>query len=226
MRILLLEDDYTLAKLIQRYLSARNYFVDVYDNGKDVLKNVQERFYDLYILDLNTPEVSGLACLEKINELYPKAPKIMISGNHDINHIVLAYDKGCSDYVKKPFNLKELELKINKLLETSNVAVQGIINIIDLGEGYVLNKEIFSLSYRGNDLNLSKREYELFYFFYQNSNMLLDEKAITDFIYKGENINDSTIRSLIYRLRSKLPTPIIENRKGFGYLLNIKFDKK
>ena len=120
MKILLLEDEFLLSRSIRTYLLSRGHLVDHYDNGKDVLKVIEEKQHDFYILDINTPLIGGLECLEAIAAKFPNIPKIMISAYNDIEHISSAFDLGCSDYLKKPFNLKELQIRIELLLNKSN----------------------------------------------------------------------------------------------------------
>ena len=92
MKILLLEDEFMLARSIRTYLLSRGHLVDHYDNGQEVLDVIESKMHDFYILDINTPLVGGLECLKAIAQRYPDVPKIVISAYHDIDYISDAFD--------------------------------------------------------------------------------------------------------------------------------------
>lgn len=219
MKILLLEDEFMLSRSIRTYLLSRGHLVDHYDNGKDVLKVIKEKQHDFYILDINTPLIGGLECLETIAIKYPAIPKIMISAYTDIEHISNAFDLGCSDYLKKPFNLKELQIRIERLLsKKSNVA--AIPNpIIRLSEHYSFNKETNLLYYDEAVHRFTKREHALILLFVSNFGQVITDESIQSFIWNGEEVESSTIRSLVNRVRNKLKEDIIQNIRGFGYVM-------
>lgn len=219
MKILLLEDEYLLSRSIRTYLLSRGHFVDDFDNGCDVLETIGEKAYDFYILDINTPLVGGLECLKAINERYPETPKIIISAFHDIDHISDAYDLGCSDYLKKPFNLKELEIKITKLAEMVPHTEEES-PIIPLSRHYSFDRESQQLYYDGEMQHFTPREHALLLLFIGNIGQVMTDDTIETFIWDGEEVERSTIRSLVNRLRSKLHEELIGNVRGFGYIMN------
>jgi DNA-binding response OmpR family regulator len=218
MKILLLEDEYLLSKSIQRYLLSHNHFVDAFDNGQEVLEQIEHTAYDFYILDINTPLIGGLECLEVINARYPEAPKVIISAYHDIDHISEAYDRGCSDYLKKPFNLKELEIKIEKLSQ-SITSTQAPDPLMRLGEHYVFDNDHQLLLCDGDVQKLTRREHALMLLFISNMGQIITEETIESVVWRDETVEHATIRSLVNRLRTKLKEPLIENVRGFGYIL-------
>lgn len=223
MKVLLLEDEYMLSRSIGKYLLNQNYFVDIYDNGKDVLEVIEIRKYDFYILDINTPLVGGLECLKVIAKKYPQTPKIIISAYHDISHISDAYEFGCSDYLKKPFNLKELEIRMHRLLPNIKEPVQLQASpIIKIGIDYYFDKEVNLLYYKGEVQRFTKREYELLLLFISNLGQIVSDENIRFFIWKDSYVKDSTIRSLVQRLSFKLKEELIQNIRGFGYLISNK----
>lgn len=220
MKVLLLEDEYMLSRSIGTYLLNQNYFVDIYDNGKDVLEVIETTKHDFYILDINTPLVGGLECLKVIAKKYPQIPKIIISAYHDISHISDAYEFGCSDYLKKPFNLKELEIRMHRLLPNNREPVQfKISSVIKLGTDYSFDKETNLLYYKGEVQRFTKKEHDLLLLFISNLGQIISDENIRSFIWKEGYTKDSTIRSLIKRLNSKLKEELIQNIRGFGYLM-------
>lgn len=221
MKILLLEDEFLLSHSIRTYLQNCGHLVDYYDNGKEVLEVIKQKEHDFYILDINTPLVGGIECLKTIAKRFPHIPKIMISAYNDIEHISKAFDLGCSDYLKKPFNLKELQIRIEHLLNTkSNLLVKKSDPIIKLGEHYSFNKETNFIYYDGTIQIFTKREHSLLVLFISNYGQVITDENIQSFIWEGEDVEATTIRSLVNRARQKLKEDLIQNIRGFGYIMS------
>lgn len=208
-----------LARSICTYLVGHNYFVDHFDNGQDVVDIIETQQHDFYILDINTPLVGGLECLKVISQKYPHIPKIIISAYHDIEYISNAFTFGCSDYLKKPFNLKELEIRVDRLC--SGIPVQKVLNepVILLSEHYIFNKESNLLFYKGEMQQFTKREYALLRLFISNLGQIMTDETIRSFIWNDEDVESSTIRSLVNRVRHKLKEDMIHTIRGFGYIM-------
>ena len=217
MKVLLLEDEYLLSRAIRTYLLANNYFVDDFDNGEDALESIKKEKHDFYILDINTPLFGGLDVLRAVESLYPEAPKIIISAYHDIDYISEAFELGCSDYLKKPFNLKELQIRIERL--SKKLPPVEVISSIKLSKHYTFNKETNLLYYDEQMQKFSKREYALIRLFVSNLGKILADEKIRSVIWEAEETESSTVRSLVNRLRSKLKEELIENIRGFGYMM-------
>lgn len=220
MRILLLEDEFMLARSIRTYLLARGHLVDHYDNGQDVLDTIETLQHDFYILDINTPLVGGLECLKVISQKYPLIPKIIISAYHDIDYISDAFNRGCSDYLKKPFNLKELEIRLQHLTaQVTNITEVPHDPLIYLSQQYTFNKETNLLYFGSVIQKFTKREYSLIILFVSNLGQIMTDESIRSFIWNGEETEASTIRSLVNRVRAKLKENLIQNIRGFGYMM-------
>lgn len=220
MKILLLEDEFMLARSIRTYLLARGYLVDHYDNGEEVLEIIEKQNHDFYILDINTPLVGGLECLKAIASKYPSTPKIIISAYHDVDYISDAFSFGCSDYLKKPFNLKELEIRIQHLTAQVQNNTETVYDpIIRLSSRYTFSKETNLLYYEGIAQKFTRRELSLITMFVSNLGQIMTDESIRSFIWDGEEAEPSTIRSLVNRVRNKLHEDLIENVRGFGYMM-------
>lgn len=126
MKILLLEDDMMLNKAIRQYLESTGHVVISTTDGNSCLKVLSKDRFDLLVFDINVPDIDGLSILEKLHEQKRMVPTIFISALIDIEDITRAFDIGCHDYLKKPFYLKELTLRINKLLKTRQVPQEHI----------------------------------------------------------------------------------------------------
>lgn len=220
MKILLLEDEFMLSRSIRTFLLSSGHLVDHYDNGRDVLAVIEEKQHDFYILDINTPLVGGLECLKIITMKYPNVPKIIISAYNDIEHITTAFDNGCSDYLKKPFNLKELQIRIEHLtLKNEKNVIEEKDPLIHLSEHYSFNKETNLLYYDNEIQRFTKKEYSLLVLFISNLGQIMTDESIQSFIWNGEDVEASTIRSLVNRVRTKLKEELLQNIRGFGYIM-------
>ena len=220
MNILLLEDEFLLSQAIRTFLLASGHFVDHYDNGVDVLNDIEDKEHDLYILDINTPLVGGLECLQVIAAKYPTVPKVVISAYNDIDNISNAFELGCSDYLKKPFNLKELQIRVERLtFNNLNKAEEKQNPIVQLSERYKFDNEKNILYYDDIIQTFTKREHSLVVLFVSNIGQIMTDESIQSFIWDGEDVEASTIRSLVNRVRSKLKEDLLQNIRGFGYVM-------
>ena len=121
MKILLLEDDIMLNEAILEYLSSVGHSVISVKDGEECLRVLHSEKFDLFVFDINVPEIDGLTLLENLHNEKRMVPTIFISALIDIEDISRAFDIGCHDYLKKPFHLKELTIRINKILKTTIV---------------------------------------------------------------------------------------------------------
>ncbi|MDX4012910.1 response regulator, partial [Aliarcobacter skirrowii] len=124
MKILIIEDDIQLNTTITNFLKYKGYEVDSLEDGKEALDYIDKNFYDLYILDINIPKVSGLEILKYIRTKDIKSAIIIITASLELDNIKTAYKNGCDEYIKKPFYLEELEIKIDKIygkIEDNNI---------------------------------------------------------------------------------------------------------
>lgn len=165
MKILLLEDDIALNKSICDALIYSGYSVDAFFDGNDVIDNLSS-IYDLYIMDINVPNISGLELLNLIHNQTPLSKIIMISANTDINMIENAYNLGCIDYLKKPFHLKELKIKIDMLFS----------NVNSLLEELRLKP----------DSNLTKKEKRFLTLLLKNKDLVTTYQMIDEFVYEDK----------------------------------------
>ena len=198
MKILLLEDDIALNKSIYDALIYSGYDVDTFFDGNDVINNLNS-IYDLYIMDINVPNISGLELLNLIHNQNSQAKIIMISSNTDITIIKNAYNLGCIDYLKKPFHFEELRIKIEMLFSNSDAKLQEI-----------------KLK---PDSSLSKKEKRFLQLLVENKNLTITYQMIDEFVYEDKTMSIDGLRALVKRLRIKLEDDIIKNVLDEGYIL-------
>ena len=210
MKVFLLEDDYLLNKAINQYLTAKAFDVSSFFNGTQAIKAIADD-YDVMILDIDIPELNGITVMEETRKLYPKKPVIMISATIDIEMISKAYEKGCNDYMKKPFDIRELELKIRALTHTN---IQSI-TILE-GLEYIVTDQ--RLLYHTREIALTPMEKKLFHILVENKGRTVSLEVLERGIW-GMNGDAIHLRQLVARLRKKLPDNTIENRTGSGYCI-------
>ncbi len=213
MKILLLEDDYSLNETIKEFIEVYGYEVDSFFDGLSAYEAICSE-YDLYILDINTPKIEGLEVLSKIKEINPFSKVIMISAIIDIAKIREAYALGCDDYVKKPFEVEELLLKIEKIDRNRNIKQLGtnISFCMDKKDLYINNQLI----------TLTKNEKLFLFLLIQNYAQTVSHEQIEEFVYDGESKSFNAIRSMVKRLRKKIPEDIISNNIKEGYFMRIQ----
>ena len=202
MKIFLLEDDYSLNETIKEMMEINHHEVISFYDGEVAYTNIFDN-YDLYILDINTPSLNGLEILKSIKNLNTKTKVIMISANINIETIKEAYILGCDDYLKKPFDVEELILKIEKFDKKDND--------IFLDENIYFNSISNELYVDFQKVDLTKSEKNLLILLLQNRSKTISYENIEDFVYKGEAKSSDAIRSLLKRLRKKLPKDLILN---------------
>jgi len=197
MKILLLEDNVVLNRAITKLLNKDEHEVESFYSGEEVLSSINLFRYHLYILDINVPDVNGLDVLKFIYDYNNYAKVIIISSNSDLKSIQKAYAYGCEDYLKKPFHVEELRLKI-KLYEKEN---RKYLEKVILKEGE----------------RLTKMEKYFFLLLLKYEGTLVKYRTIESVVYEGKNMNIESLRTMVRRLRKKLSVDIIENVVGEGY---------
>ncbi|XPV68919.1 MAG: response regulator transcription factor [Halarcobacter sp.] len=214
MKILVLEDNTRLSKLIKESLEEKNYKVDLFEDGKEAVKKIYDG-YDCFVLDINVPGIDGLTILSEIKNIEKKIPCIIISANVDLETLKDAYGKGCNEYLKKPFYIYELELKIEKLCKKD----RDLILLKD-DTSYSLEKE--KLFKGEEEIKLSKKEILLLNLFSKNLEKIVTFEHIEQYVWEGDLTTTENIRALIKRIRRKLPKDTIVSQGGMGYKLVLR----
>jgi len=205
--ILLLEDDELLAQTLQELLQSANYKVDMVHNGNDAIDASYENKYDLYVFDINVPDMNGLELLESLRKADDATPAIFISALIDLNSISKAFAIGADDYLKKPFFPEELLIRVNAKLSQRNK------DIIYKHLRYSLhNKEL----YRDEKIvPLGEVQECLCDVFMQNIGKVLDKTLLMDCLV---NPSDTALRVALNKLKH-ITGVDIKNIRGIGYML-------
>jgi DNA-binding response OmpR family regulator len=205
--ILLLEDDALLAQTLQELLQSAGYKVDMVHNGNDAIDASYENKYDLYVFDINVPDMNGLELLESLRKADDATPAIFISALIDLNSISKAFAIGADDYLKKPFFPEELLIRVNAKLSQHNK------DIIYKHLRYSLhNKEL----YRDEKIvPLGEVQECLCDVFMQNIGKVLDKTLLMDCLV---NPSDTALRVALNKLKH-ITGVDIKNIRGIGYML-------
>ena len=216
-QILLVEDDETLAELISEYLSEQDYDVIVRADAKAALDTAYERNFDILILDVKLPKGDGFSLLRELRRLGDDTPAIFTTSLNALQDLEIGYKSGCDDYLKKPYELKELLLRIQILLKRKFSHVND--EFIELNDGYKFYPSSKTLRQNGQIVNLSNKESELLALFLENKNALLSKETIFEKIWNyGEEPSEMSLRVYVKNLRRILGKDAIINRRGDGYI--------
>ena len=210
MKILLLEDNKKLNETITKRLKLKNYNVISFTDGSDAYENITEGF-SCFILDINVPNIDGINILKKIREYYEIVPVIIISGSVELDVIKQSYDFGCNDYLKKPFFIDELEIKIEKLCNIKDDKIYFDTN------SYFDFKSA-TLVIDNQETRLTKKEKLLMNLFLSKKNQVITYSTIENYVWEGSFVSLESIRSLIRRVRKILDKEYIQTVVDTGYI--------
>ena len=218
MKIFLLEDDFSLNKIIKSSLQNKGFFVDSLTDGYKAVDAVLNNKYDLYILDVNVLGFDGHKILEIIRSEDKKIPVIMISAQIDIENIKKSYTLGCDDYIKKPFDFEELYLKIQYLL--SHVINQSTNDMkINLGYDFSFDLIEEKLFKHNHEIELTIKEKLLLTLLVKNINNTVTNEMIHEYVWDSKEMEAVSMRTIIHKLKKKLKNGMIANQRGIGYKL-------
>lgn len=219
MKILLLEDDYNYNESIKEYLELLNFEVDSFFDGEDALDAIMENYYYLLLLDIKVPRLNGHELIKCIREANIKTPIIILTSLIDINNLEIGYELGCDDYLKKPFELKELELRINALIKKYYGCDNKTKIKVDYGFEFDVKDGILS-SEKGN-IDLTQKERELIRFLINYKNIYQEVESIRENVWEGKDISYADIRMYIRKIRLKTNSDFIKSSRGLGYKIDV-----
>ena len=211
--VLLVEDDLQLAKIVKKILESKDYEVILVEDGLDAVEKIKERPFDLYLIDINIPNISGLEVVKYIRELYSDGFIVMITASVDEYYFEKAYEYGCDDYIKKPFHATELEVRIQRLLEKQKSFS------FDEYEFRFEDDELFK---NGERVPLRKKEKRLLHILLKNVNRTVHNQRIIDYVWEGEKKNNYPLRQLVNELRKKFDKDYIKTVVGIGYRFEVE----
>jgi DNA-binding response OmpR family regulator len=223
LNILLLEDDPKLANEIRQYFVAKNNTCDVAYDGKEVFKLIPKNVYDVLILDINVPSISGLEVCKRLRQEDRSTPILMLTAFGDVNDKVEALNIGADDYLVKPFHFDELTARINALIRRSGlqqVDPDDLITVDDL----MINSSQMSVSRSGRPIELTPKEFRLLELLAKAKGRPVSKQTISEQVWDiNFDTGTNTIEVYINFLRNKIDKghdeKLIHTRPGFGYYL-------
>ena len=222
-RILIIEDEKMLSRFVQLELEHEGYETDVANDGLSGLDKALRDEYDLMLLDLMLPGMSGIEICRRVRQ-HSKKPIIMLTAKDDVSDKVMGLDMGADDYVTKPLELRELVVRVKNLLWRIDLARQAQPHTQDncyRFAGYCLNVSRHTLERDGEPIKLTRAEYEMLVAFVTNPGEILSRERLLRMLSarRVENPDLRTVDVLIRRLRHKLSADLLVTQHGEGYFL-------
>jgi len=215
MKILLMEDDAVLSDILLDFLR-ESWSVDYAFNSQEVFEHLESKKYDLFIFDINVTGKNGLELLEEIREFNDTTPTIFITAYTDTAYLKRAFDLGAHDYIKKPFELEELNVRIENTKRLFNIDTDKELNI---SPTISFSPKLKEITKDGTRLSLGTKDSLLLTYFFNNQKRLLSSEELTQNIWDFDSLpSDATLRSHIRTLRDIIGKDKIATVRGEGYI--------
>ena len=216
MKVFLAEDNFALSKALITFFKLKSYDVYHYADGEEAFDNINlQNIKDVYVIDINLPNINGLELVKQIRNIDKDVPVIMITASVDISDFEDAYDFGCSDYIKKPFNLKELDIRLNKLLQHSTKD-----KTVYLKNGIKFDLDLHLLYIDEKVVELRKKEIRFLTLLFKNCSRKILTQEFEMYIWEGKIKDSYPLRQLVNGLRRKLKYDFIKTEIGLGYSID------
>lgn len=217
MKILYLEDDIALGLTIEEFLEDHDFDVTLVRDGNKALDELYEKNFDLLILDVQVPNIDGFELLKSLRDSNIQTPAIFTTSLNSIEDLSYGYEIGADDYLKKPFELKELLFRIKALLKREYKLDQNIFKIDDEISFNILDHK---LQVATNEYSLNQKESELLKLLFQHKNSCVTFDMIFDSVWSSQEMNNyESLRTYIKNLRKYIGKEKIKNIKKQGYML-------
>ena len=218
MRLFIVEDDLVLADGLKNSLMQSGYAIDVANDGANADSILAYQVFDLVVLDLGLPKLSGFEVLKRLRSRGSKTPVLILTANDNTNDRVKGLDLGADDYLSKPFILAELEARVRALIRRGQAGGSAIISV----GGLQFDSTNRSASYNEINLNLSARELAVLEVLMLKAGKVASKEQMLEKLCNfDEDISDNALEVYLHRLRKKLEhtNTNIRTIRGLGYLL-------
>ena len=221
-KILLVEDEHDLAHLICNWLQREHHLVERLENGNDALANLHVNRYDVVILDIMLPGMSGLEVCRRYRRERGSTPILLLTAKNSVEDKEAGLDSGADDYITKPFALKELAARVRALLRRGPSAPSNQLSIKDI----IIDPVDFKVTKSGSEVRLLPQEFRLLEFFARHPNQVFSAEDLLSSVWGSDTpAMMDTVRGHIKRIRKKLDDPdsrsIITNVYGVGYRMEV-----
>ncbi|QOR38055.1 response regulator transcription factor [Billgrantia diversa] len=218
MRILLVEDDPSLASGIRLALKPEHYTVDHLADGTAALNALHgDEPFDAVILDLGLPGLDGMRVLESTRRRGNRVPVLVLTARDAVDDRIAGLDAGADDYLVKPFEVAELKARLRALLRRSQGQASPVLECREIR----LDPATLGVSYRGRPVVLSRREFTLLHEFMSHPGRVFTRDTLTRLVYGwGEDVESNAIEVHVHHLRRKLFPGMIRTVRGIGYVMD------
>ena len=218
MRILLVEDDPSLASGIRLALNPEHYTVDHLSDGVTALAALKESEpFDAVILDLGLPRMDGMQILEAVRRQGNRVPILVLTARDAVDERIAGLDAGADDYLTKPFEVAELKARLRALLRRSNDQVNSALAC----RGIHLDPLTMQVSFQGKPVALSRRELTLLQEFMSHPGRVFTRDTLTRLVYGwDEDVESNAIEVHVHHLRRKFFPSLIRTLRGIGYVMD------
>ncbi len=222
MRILIVEDEYKVAKALKEGLTAEHFIVTIAQTGEDGFFHANAERFDLVILDIMLPGRDGLEILRTLRKKGHQTPVLLLTARDSIEDRVIGLDSGADDYLIKPFAFPELLARMRALLKRGRVETQTKLGIFDLEMDLLTRK----VKRAGKLLDLTLREFELLEYLLKNKNQLVSREMLARDVWKEtaratplDNVIDVHIARLRKKIDPDFDHKLIQTIRGVGFML-------
>jgi DNA-binding response OmpR family regulator len=216
MRVLVVEDDRRIASDVARALEASGYVVETVGEGEEAWFRGDTEDYGAVILDLGLPGMDGLAVLKRWRANGRHMPVLILTARGSWAERVDGIDAGADDYLPKPFRMEELLARLRSIVRRSSGHASSVITAGEI----TLDERQMKVTVRSVPIALSPLEYRLLAHLLRNRGRVVSQQELDENVYgHGEEHDSNALEVLIGRVRKKLGAPLIETRRGFGYLV-------
>lgn len=224
-KILVVEDESKIARFIQLELEYEGYKVVVAGDGRTGLETYNQGGFDLILLDLMLPRMSGIEVCRRIRQSDETVPVIMLTAKDDVTDKVMGLDMGADDYMTKPFEIEELLARMRVALKRKGQKRDKHAGVMLTHGKLTINELKREVTYGEDVIELTKKEYELLKYLLENRNIALDREKILERVwgydyYGDTNVIDVYVRYLRSKIDQKYGIEIIHTVRGIGYIIN------
>lgn len=217
-RILIVEDDLKLAEFIARGLRAERFAVDLASNGREGENFIHSYSYDVLVLDLMLPQLSGTELLRRVRQSHASLPVLVLTARDGIEDKVIHFEAGADDYLTKPFDFAEFLVRIKALLRRTPVERADVLRIADLE----LNRLTQEVRRNGHRIDLTVKEYSLFEYLLCSPGRVFSRTMILNHVWDqsfegATNIVDVYVRYLRRKVDEPFALKLIHTVRGVGY---------
>ena len=217
MRIILVEDDVLLGKGIVAGLKQQDYIVEWFELGKPALMSLKHDFYDVMVLDLGLPDMSGLQLLTSLRKQGSQLPVLILTAQDSVENRIAGLDAGADDYLTKPFDLHEVYARIRALIRRMGGRAEPVIEYLDIQ----LNPAAHTVNQSGSAIDLSRREYGVLQELLENTGRVLSRTRLEESLYSmDDDVGSNAVEVHIHHLRKKLGNSLIRTVRGVGYTID------